>query len=210
MTSDPGSPLGARTDEVPWQDRELVLAAAAYAAEVHRDDLRKASTTPYLAHLWSVAALVLENGGDDHQVAAALLHDVVEDHGGETRLDDVRARFGADVADLVSDLSDSRVDVEAGEVKAPWHERKQSYLDHLGTTDQRVALVSACDKLHNARSILADLRTLGPAVWERFTTGSAADQLWYYDNLVEILRPKVPGPLADELERTVEAIRAAC
>ena len=123
---------------------------------------------PYLSHLWAVASLVLEHGGDDHQVAAALLHDVVEDCGGQSRLDDVRREFGVDISVLVEALSDSVVDTDAGDTKAPWRERKTAYLEHLRQADRRVALVSACDKLHNARCILADLRVEGPQLWERF------------------------------------------
>ncbi|HEX6238274.1 MAG TPA: HD domain-containing protein [Acidimicrobiales bacterium] len=193
----------------PWHDLELVKAADEYAATVHRTDVRKGTTVPYVAHLWSVAALVLEHGGDDAQVAAGLLHDVVEDHGGAARLVDVRRRFGGDVAALVAALSDSMVDTDAGEEKPPWRERKADHLRHLAGADRRVALVSACDKLHNARCILADLRTVGPAVWDRFNASDPNEQLWYYEGLVEVLQPpRVPAPLAEELQRTVGAIRA--
>jgi GTP pyrophosphokinase len=184
---------------------DLVLRASEYAAAAHRDDLRKGTTIPYLSHRWSVAALVLEHGGDDRQVAAALLHDVVEDHGGGDRLDDVRANFGGDVAELVAALSDSFTDTP--DEKPPWRERKTTYMRHLATADERVALVSACDKLHNARCIIADLRVLGPDLWARFTVSDPEAQLWYYDSIQAILRPQVPGPLADELSRTVDAIR---
>ncbi|HET6949381.1 MAG TPA: HD domain-containing protein, partial [Acidimicrobiales bacterium] len=167
------------------------------------------TAVPYLSHLWSVAALVLEHGGDDVQVAAALLHDVAEDHGGVGRLADVRARFGDDVAALVAALSDSLADTDAGEAKAPWRTRKAEYVEHLAGADRRVALVSACDKLHNARCVLADLRAVGPAVWARFNAPDPADQLWLYDALCAALRaPRVPAPLAGELRRTVAAIRA--
>ncbi len=185
-----------------------MVAASIYAAEAHRNDLRKKTLIPYLAHLWSAAALVLEYGGDDQQVAAALLHDVVEDHGGTARLADVRLKFGDAVADLVAGLSDSMVDATAGEQKPPWRERKTEYLRHLDGADERVALVSACDKLHNARCILADLWVVGDEVWQRFNASDPEDQLWYYDGLVHALRGKVPAPLGDELTRTVEAIRA--
>jgi len=200
--------VDGRTEAAPWQDFSLVLAASSYAAEVHRHDVRKDTTIPYLSHLWSVAALVLEQGGDDHQVAAALLHDVVEDHGGVDQLHEIRTMFGADVAYLVEALSDSVVDTTAGEKKAPWRPRKEQYLDHLATADERVALVSACDKLHNARCILADLRAEGAPMWERFNESDPGAQLWYYESLVSKLRANVPAPLAAELDRTVQAIRA--
>lgn len=199
----------ARTSEKPWQEFELVQQAAEYAAEAHKRDLRKGTTIPYLSHLWSVAALVLEHGGDDQQVAAALLHDVVEDHGGETRLREVRSEFGDEVARLVEALSDSVVDATVGQRKPPWRERKERYLAHLSEVDERVALVSACDKLHNARAIVADLRAEGPALWERFNAKDPADQLWYYEGLVAALKPpKVPVRLADDLERSVVLIRS--
>ncbi len=198
----------ARTKAAPWQDLDLVLAASSYAADAHCADVRKATTIPYLSHLWAVAALALEHGADDEQVAAALLHDVVEDHGGPTRLAEVRRRFGEGVAELVEALSDSVVDTSSGEQKACWCDRKVAYLAHLAEADGRVALVSACDKLHNARAILADLRSTGAEVWDRFNAKDPHLQLWYYEALTETLKPKVPEPLGEELERTVAAIRA--
>lgn len=195
-----------RSSHQPWQDFDLVMRAAAYAAEVHRGDLRKGTTIPYLAHLWSVAALVLEYGGDDEQVAAALLHDVAEDHGGATKIDEIRERFGPGVARLVEALSDSLVDTDAGEVKPPWRQRKQQYVEHLADVDERVALVSACDKLHNARAIIADLRTVGSDLWDRFTVKDPADHQWYYGSLRMVLTDKIPEALADELRRTVDTL----
>lgn len=200
---------GARSPATPWQDFDLVQRAAAYAAQEHRDDLRKGTSIPYLSHLWSVAALVLEHGGDDEQVAAGLLHDVVEDHGGAAMLTDIGERFGPEVARLVEALSDSVIDTTAGEEKAPWRLRKEQYLAHLAEADARAQLVSACDKLHNARCLLADLRTQGPAVWERFTVTDPAEQLWYYRSLAATLTAAdVPRPLAAELTRTIDALEA--
>ncbi len=195
-----------RSKQEPWQDFDLVMRASAYAADAHREDLRKDTTIPYLSHLWSVAALVLEHGGDDEQVAAALLHDVAEDHGGAAKIDEIRENFGAEVARLVEALSDSLVDTHAGETKPEWRERKQRYLKHLEDVDGRVALVSACDKLHNARAIVADLRVVGPDVWQRFTVKDPADHRWYYGSLRTALHGKIPDPLADELHRTVDTL----
>ena len=107
---------------------------------------------------------------------------------------------------MVEALLDSLVDTDAGEAKAPWRERKERYLEHLSGADSRVALVSACDKLHNARAILSDLRVVGPDLWDRFSVQDPDDHVWYYRSLVEILEGKVPEPLGDELDRTVDAI----
>jgi (p)ppGpp synthase/HD superfamily hydrolase len=91
--------------------------------------------------------------------------------------------------------------------EAPWRERKERYLRHLhGDADADVLLVSACDKLHNASSILADLRIEGDVVWQRFTVTDPREQLWYYTTVVEILQRRLPGPLTDELGSIVKEI----
>lgn len=184
----------------------LIQAAARYAEDAHADDLRKGSNVPYVSHLWSVGALVMENGGDSAQIAAGLLHDVVEDHGGTARLNDVRANFGDDVALMVEALSDSVVDTESGETKAPWTQRKVGYIIHLAAVDDRTALVSSADKLHNLRSILADYRQIGPELWQRFNVHEPAAHLWYYRSLVDTLAPRVPAVLDTWLRGAFSAL----
>ena len=130
--------------------------AVEYARVHHRDDVRKGTTVPYLSHLLAVSALVLEHGGDETQAVAAVLHDVVEDGGGEAALAEIGRRFGADVARIVAGCSDT-----TAAVKEDWQLRKERYLEHLEVAGADVLLVSASDKLHNARAILADLRELG-------------------------------------------------
>ena len=171
--------------------------ALVYASRLHAKQLRKGSATPYVSHLLAVAALVLEHGADEDQAIAALLHDAVEDQGGPKTLAAIRRRFGPVVAAIVSACSDTDATP-----KPPWRPRKEAYLQHLRTAPAAVRLVSAADKLHNARSTVADLRTLGPRVWKRFHAGPA-DQLWYYRSLVAIFRRRGPRRLAEELARVV-------
>jgi GTP pyrophosphokinase len=181
--------------------------AFAFASEVHATQLRKGSAVPYLAHLMSVAALVLENGGHEDAAIAALLHDAVEDSrdGSETEAR-IRGQFGDRVADIVLACSDAIA--VPGQKKAPWPDRKAAYISRLASeTDLDVLLVSACDKLHNARSVVADLRTVGPATWDRFSQRDPAAQLWYYETLAACYHGKVPVPLADELDRTIAEMR---
>ena len=123
-----------------------------------------------MAHLLAVAATVLEYGGSEDMAVAALLHDAAEDQGGEPRLSDIRNRFGDRVADMVRSCSDSVVELSVGQQKEGWRTRKMKYIEHLDTVDKETLLVSLSDKVHNARSILRDLRKpeIGPAVWERF------------------------------------------
>jgi (p)ppGpp synthase/HD superfamily hydrolase len=180
--------------------------ALAYAARAHWRQMRKvaeedrgrAVEVPYVSHLLAVASLVLEHGGGEEEAIAALLHDVVEDQGGPARREDVRLRFGEEVARLVDACSDSD-----GEPKPPWKERKLAYLAHLAaTTDARVRLVTACDKLHNARAVLADYRALGPRLWPRFN-GERSGTLWYYRALADEIARGGPQSVAQELGRTV-------
>jgi 5'-deoxynucleotidase YfbR-like HD superfamily hydrolase len=177
--------------------------ALAYAAEVHRDQLRKGTAVPYLAHLLAVAALVIEDAGragavDEDEAIAALLHDAAEDQGGAARLDDIRARFGPRVAEIVAACSDTLGD-EAS--KPPWRPRKEAHLRHLEDADPGVLRVSVADKVHNLRAVVADYRELGDALWARFNRD--ADPRWYYAALSELASRRAPGPLADELARSL-------
>ena len=196
------------TSTRPTMDWPFIQCAARYAEDAHADDIRKGSNVPYVSHLWSVGALIMENGGDSNQIAAGLLHDVVEDHGGIKRLEEVRALFGDDVADMVEHLSDSVVDTDAGEAKLPWPGRKTAYVARLATIDDRTALVSAADKLHNLRSIVADYQQVGPELWQRFMVHEADAHLWYYRSLVATLAPRVPSVLGTWLHDTFATLTA--
>ena len=176
-------------------DRALI-----YATQVHAGQLRKGTEIPYVAHLLAVAALVLEHGGDEDQAIAALLHDAAEDHGGEVRLADIRGRFGGRVEAIVRDCSDALPVV--GEPKKPWKERKDDYLRHLEQVDESVLLVSAADKLHNARAVLLDYQEVGEAVFERFK-GGRDGTLCYYLKVAKVLARLLPGSLTRELAETV-------
>jgi hypothetical protein len=178
------------------------LAALAYAAHVHREQRRRGTDTPYLAHLIGVASLVADDGGDELEVIAALLHDAAEDHGGEARLVDIRRRFGARAAEIVERLSDPPVEA--------WRARKEQYLEALRREHDPATLrVANADKLHNARAILADWRLYGDGVFEKL--GKSADELrWYYGELAGLLTERRSGSvLAQELAATVAELSAA-
>jgi GTP pyrophosphokinase len=177
---------------------ERFADALVYATGLHAGQVRKGSGVPYIAHLLAVTALVLEYGGDEDTAIAALLHDAVEDQGGAATRAAIAARFGEPVAAIVDGCSDTDV-----VPKPPWRARKEAYIAHVAGAPPAVLLVSASDKLHNARSILADYRQVGEALWDRFT-GSRAGTLWYYRALVTAYRQTVAPPaLVDELDRTV-------
>lgn len=173
------------------------VEALQYMVDLHQAQRRKGSDVPYVAHLLSVAALVLENGGDEDQAIAALLHDAPEDQGGLDTLAEIRRRFGECVASIVDGLTDTYLTP-----KPPWRRRKEEYITHLRTAPPEVRLVSLADKLHNARSILADLQTQGDSVWERFNGGKDGS-LWYYRALLEVFQESAPSPMTQELKRVV-------
>ena len=177
--------------------------ALLFATRKHAGQTRKATAVPYIAHLLSVAGLVLEAGGDEDLAIAALLHDVVEDCGGAPMLQEVRRRFGKRVANVVDGCTDTDLDP-----KPPWRQRKENYLKHLQTADADVRLVSVADKLHNARSILADYREIGEPVWDRFQ-GKRDGTLWYYRALLNEFRRGQANPLINQLERLINELEAA-
>ena len=191
-----------RTVEAPLSYGEKFEEALLYAARLHRDQTRKGTDTPCVTHLLAVASIVGESGGTEDEVVAALLHDAPEDRGGKERLRDIRERFGDEVAEIVVGCTDTYEDP-----KPEWRPRKEAYVAHVATAPASVRLVSAADKLHNARSILADLRSLGDELWDRFTGGKEGT-LWYYRALVEAYAEASANPVVEELDRVVQEIEA--
>ncbi len=187
--------------------------AVEYARTAHGGQVRKGTAIPYFAHLIGVSSLVLDCGGDEDQAIAGLLHDVVEDCG-DAYAAVVRSRFGDRVADIVQACTDGsqeqkrQADAE-GSKRADWEQRKRRYLAHLETCDAEALLVSGCDKLHNLRAILSDLRNpaVGTAVFDRFI-GGRDGTLWYYGELATVFARR-GHPASRELTRAVDALRYA-
>jgi hypothetical protein len=164
-------------------------AALAYAVNLHRRQVRKGTSIPYASHLLTVCSLVLEDGGTETEAMAALLHDAVEDQGGLRQLQKIQNRFGPNVAGMVEALSDAAP--ARGEEKAPWRARKEAYLARLPNEPEAVLRISLADKLHNARSIEADLEQLADGVFDRFNAPKA-DQAWYYRELLRVFQAHLP------------------
>ncbi len=177
-------------------DRALLLAA-----RIHRGQFRKGSDIPYLTHLMSVAALVLEDGGDESQAIAALLHDALEDTA--VTAEEIEAEFGATVRAIVVGCTDT-----TQKPKPPWRPRKQAYVEHLrDESDPGTLRVALADKLHNARAILADYRVVGDELWSRFNAGRT-DVLWFQRSLADLFRDQrvLASPMIDELDRVVSGL----
>lgn len=176
---------------------ERFTEALVYATQLHAQQTRKGTNIPYISHLLGVASIALEYGADEDSAIAALLHDAVEDQGGATTREEIRRRFG----DVVTGIVDGCTDADTIP-KPPWRQRKEKYIAHLGTASAAVRLVSASDKLYNARSILKDYRELGESLWSRFKGGKEGT-LWYYRALVEAFQDGASTPLIEELQRVV-------
>ncbi|PSB05057.1 phosphohydrolase [Merismopedia glauca CCAP 1448/3] len=176
-------------------------SALVYANQLHKTQIRKGTNVPYISHLLSVTALVLEDGGDEDQAIAALLHDAIEDQGGEATRQEIWSKFGQKVAAIVEGCTDADTIP-----KPPWRERKEKYIEHFRHAPPEVRRVALADKLHNARSILSDWYRLGDEIWNRFT-GKKEGSLWYYRSLVEA--SKAAGGfcyLTEELDRVVSQL----
>jgi (p)ppGpp synthase/HD superfamily hydrolase len=182
---------------------ERFAEALVYAESKHHTQVRKGGDIPYMGHLLAVAGLVINDNGSETQAIAALLHDAVEDAGGPPTLEEIRTKFGDDVARIVQECSDT------DEVpKPPWLERKQRYIDHLAEVGEDTLLISVADKLDNARSMLRDYHEHGPKLWERFNRKNPHDHLWYFTSLVEAYRKRgLNSWMVDELDRVVTDLR---
>ena len=175
--------------------------ALIYAARAHGSQTRKKTGIPYVAHILGVTAIALEYGASEAEAIGALLHDTVEDCGGAERLRDIREKFGDEVARIVDGCTDTYETP-----KPPWLERKRAYIEHLKNSDVSIRLVSASDKLHNTRAILAELRRHGLEGFERFS-GKKDGTVWYYRTLVTAFRQHGDhSDLIDELDRVVSEI----
>ena len=178
--------------------------AVRWASHLHADQARKGTRIPYVSHLLAVSSLVLEDGGTEEEAIAGVLHDAIEDcHVAEA---EIRARFGAPVAEIVVACSEDR---RGPPETQGWKDRKERYLSHLEHSDlgPGALRVSAADKLHNARSILTDLREHGPSMWERFNA-PADFQRWYYSEVARILHSRHDSVLTRELGRVVGELTA--
>ena len=175
-------------------------AALIYATRLHADQKRKISGVPYIAHLLSVAALVLEAGGTEEEAIAALLHDSIEDQGGKAIREEIRQSFGDTVVAIIDGCTEWDTPP-----KPPWQERKNRYLENLRHASVSVRRVSLADKLHNARSLIADWQQSGDSIWTDFKAGREGT-LWFYRSLVEVYRQTGSDWMTEELERVVSQL----
>ena len=175
--------------------------AVEFATKLHDGQVRKGTSIPYISHPIAVASLVMEHGGTEDETIAALLHDVVEDCGGQPVLNEVRKLFGDNVATIVDGCTETHI-----RPKPPWIERKKKYISHMKTASPSVRLVACADKIHNIRSLIADYRQVGESVWERFRANKK-ETVWFYNEVLQSLKDSGENrPIILDLEKEIEVL----
>lgn len=148
----------------------MIGEAAAFAEKAHQGTFRKGTMIPYITHPMETAVIVSAFTDDDEIIAAAMLHDVVED-AGVTR-EELETFFGPRVADLVMDESEDK--------SRTWQERKSYTVRHLCTASWEIKVLALGDKLSNMRCTARDYLVMGDAIWQRFNETDKRKQAWYY------------------------------
>ena len=169
--------------------------ALIYATQLHANQTRKVDKIPYISHLMSVSALILEAGGTEDEAIAGLLHDAVEDQGGQATREEIREKFGETVVEIVDGCTETDITP-----KPPWKQRKIDYIENISNGSDSVKLVSLADKLHNARSLLVGYRNKGDKLWDYFN-GTKEDKLWFYRELLKVYQQGNVNFMTVELER---------
>jgi GTP pyrophosphokinase len=190
--------------------------ALVFAADIHRQQLRKGTQIPYVAHVIGVASIVLEYGADENEAIGALLHDAIEDAPAALGADKanvvrgwIKLKFGDGVLEIVEGCTDTDEDP-----KPPWRARKERYVDRIAHEPASVLLVSMSDKLHNASALVRDYRVARETLWDRFNPEAGRDgTLGYYRGLVTAYNSRINavqegrlGALVEELDREVTAL----
>ena len=212
-------------------DHDKVANVAGYVTLIHRQQYRKSldnSKTPYIAHLFDVASILISAGASSDEVCAGLLHDAIEDQGGNPQAENITRMFGSDVRTLVEGCTDSTS--TEPDKKLPWEQRKKAYIKHFETASDSVRRVSCADKISNMRAIIADLTKVddneyGNNTWLLFCRSIEHDGkkntlplderrekvLWYHEEIGKILITNRVGVgiLADLYDMTFKSLRTA-
>lgn len=172
------------------RERDIVSEAVAFAASAHEGQLRKGGAIPYIVHPMEAATIAARLTDDGEVIAAALLHDVVEDT--DVTIDEVHERFGPRVAGIVAaESEDKQREIPA---HLSWDARKRATIDHIASCDDEgVLIVCLADKLSNIRSMVHDHWVVGDMLWERFNMRDPAKHAWYYRSIAEALEPVLKG-----------------
>ena len=208
-------------------NHDQVAMVASYATSIHRGQYRKSpsgkNNIPYIAHLFDVASILISAGASSDEVCAGLLHDAIEDQGGNPQAENISRMFGSDVRTLVEGCTDSTS--TEPDKKLPWEQRKKAYIKHFETASDSVRRVSCADKISNMRAIIADLEKTGNNTWNLFCRSIERDGkknilplderrekvLWYHDGIGKVVddNSATIGKLADLYTSTLGQLHIA-
>ena len=167
-----------------YLDSTLLDKAIIFAVKAHANTERRGKGFPYIVHPMEAVEIVATMTTDQELLAAAALHDVVEDT--DVTVDEIRKEFGDRIAKLVDAESDK---FEAGKTEEEsWHERKQAAIDRLAAATHDAKIVALGDKLSNMRAIARDYQDIGDKLWERFHAKDPKDHEWHYRGLAGALK----------------------
>ncbi len=175
----------------------LVEKADQMAERAHEGQTRKEAPIPYISHPRAVAQMLKDHGFSDAVVAAALVHDVVEDT--PVSLDDVRRELGEEVAELVEAVT--------YDDSLSWEEKREKYIEAVRQAPEGAKAISVADKIHNAQSFMTGYRAQGKAMWQNFNR-SRDKKLWFEEEMLKMLRETWQHPLVDEYAALVEEMKS--
>lgn len=186
-------------------DSAIKVAAWAHQNNANQNKRsRKGTDTPYIIHPFAVMTIASSVTDDEDTLIACLLHDILEDVDNTTYSEQtMRKDFGDRVVSIVKDVTKD-------DTQKDWHKRSLAYLEHLeNKASAEAVIVSAADKIHNLLSTLADHEAHGDNIWQRFTTKSSNDQLWWYKSILNVItKREVPKPLIDQLDEMVVTLQS--
>ncbi len=162
---------------------EILNKAIIFATNAHKGQFRKGTQIPFILHPLEAASIVATMTTDEEVLAAAVLHDVVEDT--DITIEQMKQNFGERVAFLVACESENKRENQSAE--STWKIRKQETLDHLKTASLEVKAITLGDKLSNIRAIHRDYNNMGELLWLRFNQKDKNQHGWYYKSIAECL-----------------------
>lgn len=175
----------------------LIERAMRLAARAHKDQVRKESDLPYISHPAMVALILVKHGFGDEVIAAALVHDTVEDT--PVTPEELRRELGDEVADMVASVTNND--------SLSWDEKKLAYIETVRRGSEGAKAVATADKIHNAQSLIAAHREQGSAVWSHFKAGKEK-KIWFEEAMLAMLKEEWKHPLVDEYAVLVEQMKA--
>ena len=183
-------------------DTALLDRAIIFAVKAHAGTERRGKGYPYIVHPLEAMEIVATMTPDQELLAAAALHDTVEDT--DVTVEQIRAEFGDRIATLVADESEERPDGLSDEES--WHDRKRAAINHLANASHTAKIVALGDKLSNMRAIARDYAEIGDALWNRFHSKNPKDHEWHYRGLADALRELSDTSAFQEFERLINQV----